>query len=112
MGIAPYTIECFHHVMKNDVSGNVHADFLLVPYQQYWQLDRLVADICCKDSSDACHTVLILDVVYGSVKQPAHNPTTIQTCHSQSHFLPYMTSSESDAITHHIITTSTEARGL
>ena len=37
---------------------------------------------------------------------------SIQTCHSQSHFLPYMTSSECDATTHDIIITPTEARGI
>jgi len=68
VGVALYTIERFHHVMTNELSNDVHADFLLVPYQQYWQLDRLVADVCCKASSDACHTVLILDAAYGSAK--------------------------------------------
>jgi len=36
--------------------------------------------------------VVILDVAYG-IQQPAHNPvtSTVQTCRSQSHFLPYMT---------------------
>jgi len=57
---------------------------------------------------------VILDVAYGSVQQPAHNPvtSTVQTCRSQSHFLPYMMSSECDATTHDIITTSTEANRL
>ena len=64
--------------------------------------------VCCKASSDACHTVAILDVAYGSVQQPAHNPAAVQSCRSQSHFLPYMTSSEY-ATTHDIITTPTEA---
>ena len=34
-------------------------------YQQYWQLDCLVAHECCKASSDACHIVVILDAAYG-----------------------------------------------
>jgi len=46
---------------------------------------------------------VILDVAYGSVQQPAHNPITVQTCRSQSHLLPYMTSSECNATTHDII---------
>jgi len=71
-----------------------------------------VAHICCKASSDACHTIVILDVAYGSVQQPAHNPVAVQTCHSQSYFLPYMTSSECDATTHDIINTPTEANHL
>ena len=71
-----------------------------------------MAHICCKASSDARHTVAILDVAYGRVQQPAHNPVAVQTCHSQSHFLPYMLSSECDATTHDIITTPTEANRL
>jgi len=71
-----------------------------------------VVHVCCKASSDVCHTVAILDVAYGSVQQPAHNLDAVQTCRSQSHFLPYMTSSESDATTHDIITTPTEADRL
>ena len=31
-----------------------------------------------------------LDVPYSSVQQPAHNPVAVQTCRSQSHFLPYI----------------------
>ena len=45
----------------------------------------------CKASSNG--------VAYGSVQQPAHNPVAVfnnqlTTCHSQSHFLPYMMLSE------------------
>ena len=59
------------------------------------------------------YTVATLDAAYGSIKQPAHNPIAVlQTCRSQSHFLPYKTPSECDATTHDIITTPTEARGL
>jgi len=45
---------------------------------------------------------------------PAYNPVTVpvQSCCSQSHFLPYMMSSECDATTHDIKTTLTEARSL
>ena len=68
-----------------------------------------MAHVCCKASSDACHTVVILDVAYG---QPAHNPVAVQTCDKQSYFLPYMSSSECDATTHDIITTPTEANHL
>jgi len=36
--------------------------------------------------------VAILDVAYGSIQHPAQNVITVhvQTCPSQSHFLPYM----------------------
>jgi len=71
-----------------------------------------VAHVCYKASSDTCHTVVILDVAYGSVQHPAHNPVAVQTFRSQSHFLPYMTSSECDATTHDIINTPTEANHL
>ena len=54
----------------------------------------LVAHVCCKASSDACHTVAILDVAHGNVQQATYNVIAVQTCHSQSHFLPYMMSSE------------------
>jgi len=59
-----------------------------------------VAHVCFKASSDACHTVTILDAAHDSVQQPAHNPVTVQTCRSQSHFLSYMTSSECDTQLH------------
>ena len=54
-------------------SSNVHVDPLLVPYQQYWQLDRLMAHVCYKANSDVCHTAVILDVAHGNIQQPAHN---------------------------------------
>ena len=71
-----------------------------------------MAHICCKAGSDASHTVTILDVARGSIQQPAHNPVALQTCCSQSHFLPYMLSSEWNPTTHDIITTPTEANRL
>jgi len=65
----------------------------------------VVAHICCKASSDACHmarpnplglttqhyachTTAILDAAHDSVQQPARNPVVVQT-HLQSHFLPH-----------------------
>ena len=48
-------------------------DPLLAPYEQYWQLDSLVAHACFKANSDVCHTAAILDAAHGNVQQPAHN---------------------------------------
>ena len=66
----------FPHTRRHFVgqwnSSNVHINPFLAPYQQYWQLDCLVAHICYKANSNVCHTAVILDVVHRSV-QPAHN---------------------------------------
>ena len=51
----------------------VHMDPLLAPYQQYSQLDRLVAHVCYKANSDVSHTAAILDAAHGNVQQPPHN---------------------------------------
>jgi len=44
-----------------------------------------------------------------SIQQPIYNSVAVQTCRSQSHFLPYMTSSEYDVTDHHTITTPIKA---
>ena len=67
-------------------------DPLLALYQQYWQLDRLVAHVCYTANGDVCHTAVILNAAHGNIQQPAHSLIAVQTCRSQSHFLPYITS--------------------
>ena len=52
-------------------------DPLLAPYQQYTQLDRLVAHVCYKANSNVSHTAAILDAAHGKVQQPAHNLITV-----------------------------------
>jgi len=66
VGIAPYTTpegiqfpRTRRHFVGHKNSSNVHADLLLAPYHQYWQLDHLVARVCCKASSDACQKNLL-----------------------------------------------------
>ena len=44
----------------------------MTPYQQYWQMDRLVAHVYYKATSDECHAV-ILNAAHGNVQQPADN---------------------------------------
>ena len=67
----------FPHTRRHFVgqwnSSNVHVDPMLAPYQQYLQLDSLVAHVCYKANSDVCHTAVILDAAHRSVQQPAHN---------------------------------------
>ena len=45
-----------------------------------------MAHVCCKTSSGACRTIVILDAAHGNSQQSAHNLVAVQTCHSQSHF--------------------------
>jgi len=73
------------HFLGHWNTSNVHVDLLLAPYQQYWQLDHLVACICCETNSDACHTVASLEAAYGSIQQPVDNPVAVQTCRSRSY---------------------------
>ena len=66
-------LHTYRHFVGQQNSSNVYVDPLLAPYQQYWQLDHLVAHVCYKANSDVCHIAAILDVAHGKVQQPADN---------------------------------------
>jgi len=89
------------------------VDHLLAPTSSTdsWITGSLSGCICCKASSNACPTAVILDAIHGSVQHPAHNSVADNLPFTEP-FLALHDTSECDVTAHDIITTPTDARGL
>ena len=85
--------------------------WLLTSSTDSWITGSLSGYICCKASSNACPTVVILDAAHGSIQQPAQTLSLTNLPFTEP-FLALHDTSECDVTAHDIITTPTEAKGL